>query len=164
MTDPHQVATATWAEQSHVRDGRLHVRLECWSLITRCLTTEEGVTSPSETDVLWNDWTPETFWWTDEQEVCSLCLIRWQMCYVMIIYSDESCMFLSSDLQILLCCLMVWRFDGCWTCFSVLIWCVEMWTPPPAGPDLYEHGFVWWDGHHHTIKLSLVSVKDECWH
>lgn len=43
-----------------------------------------------------------------------------------------------SDLLILLCCLIVWRFDGCYTCFSVLIRCLEMWTAPPAGPGLYE--------------------------
>lgn len=61
-----------------------------------------------------------------------------QIYYIIRFYSDESWIIFVSDLLILLCCLIVWRFDGCYTCFSVLIRCLEMWTAPPAGPGLYE--------------------------
>lgn len=84
---------------------------------------------------LWNDSTkPETFRWTDERLLTKFHKMA-DILHKFLFWWVED---VFADLLILSCCLIVWRFDGCCTCFSVLILCLEIWTPPPAGPGLYE--------------------------
>lgn len=76
---------------------------------------------------------------------------------------DHFCQWFA-DFVVLLDSLMIWWMLYWFFCFNPVFGDVN--SAPCWSWPVWIYGFVWyvWDGHHHAVKISLVSVEDECWH